>query len=155
MLYSVFFYLRILHLLRIILSLGYKVLISACPKMQWYCRLVTKNSVLDSWACCWDSLILETASPRTHKPKIVNESLVIVWQGLQWFIYNFGLIGPGTRCFPYQWVQLQTYESRTLFFMINLQYHCILGLAEMKTLHPRDKIMNKRSMQDAQVKLYV
>ena len=22
----------------------------------------------------------------------------------QWFIYNFGLMGPGTRCFPYQWV---------------------------------------------------
>ena len=23
---------------------------------------------------------------------------------LQWFIYNFGLMGPGTRCFQYQWV---------------------------------------------------
>ena len=34
-----------------------------------------KNSVLDSKVCSWDSLILETASPRTHKPKIVNESL--------------------------------------------------------------------------------
>ena len=22
----------------------------------------------------------------------------------QWFIYNFGLMGPGTRCFQYQWV---------------------------------------------------
>ena len=26
--------------------------------------------------------------------------------------------------------QLQTYESRTLFLMTSLQYHCILGLAE-------------------------
>ena len=25
--------------------------------------------------CSWDSLILETASPRTRKPKVVNESL--------------------------------------------------------------------------------
>ena len=33
--------------------------------MQWYFRLVMKNSVLDS-------LIWETASPRTHKSKIVN-----------------------------------------------------------------------------------
>ena len=24
--------------------------------------------------------------------------------GSQWFIYNFGLMGPGTRCFQYQWV---------------------------------------------------
>ena len=46
--------------------------------------------------------------------------------------------------------QLQTNESRTLFFMISLQYYCILGLAEIKTLHPRDKIMSKK-MQDAQV----
>ena len=52
------------------------------------------------------------------------------------FIYNFGLMGPGTRCFPYQYVQLQTYESRTLFLMTSLQYYCILGLAEIKTLHP-------------------
>ena len=40
--------------------------------------------------------------------------------------------------------QLQTYESRTLFLMTSLQYYCILGLAEIKTLHPRDKIMRKR-----------
>ena len=24
---------------------------------------------------------------------------------LQWFIYNFGIIGPEIRCFSYQWVQ--------------------------------------------------
>ena len=53
-------------------------------------------------------------------------------------------VGPETRCFPYQWVQLQTYESKTLVFMTSLQYHCILGLAEMKTLHRREKIMLKR-----------
>ena len=40
--------------------------------------------------------------------------------------------------------QLQTYESRTLFLMTSLQYYCILGLAEIKTLHPRDKIMCKK-----------
>ena len=40
--------------------------------------------------------------------------------------------------------QLQTYESRTLFLMTSLQYYCILRLAEIKTLHPRDKIMRKR-----------
>ena len=46
-------------------------------------------------------------------------------------------MGPGTRYFPYQWVQLQTFE----FFCNAI---CILGLAEIKTLHPRDKIMSKR-----------
>ena len=40
--------------------------------------------------------------------------------------------------------QLQTHESRILFLMTSLQYYCILGLAEIKTLHPRDKIMRKR-----------
>ena len=29
-------------------------------------------------------------------------------------------MGPGTHCFLYQRVQLQTYESRTLFFMTSL-----------------------------------
>ena len=53
------------------------------------------------------------------------------------------LMGPGTRCFTYQCVQLQTYESRTLFLMLSLQYYCILRLAEIKTLHHRDKIMRK------------
>ena len=38
---------------------------------------------------------------------------------------------------------LKTYESSTLFLMTSLQYYCILGLAELKTLHPRDKLMRK------------
>ena len=38
---------------------------------------------------------------------------------------------------------LQTYESKTLFFMTSLQYYCILGLAEIKTY--------AQKMQDAQV----
>ena len=42
------------------------------------------------------------------------------------------------------------YESRTLYLMTRLQYYCILGLAEIKTLHPRDKIIRKR-LHDAQV----
>ena len=37
--------------------------------------LSLKNSVLNSLVCSGDSLILDVASPRTHKPKIVNESL--------------------------------------------------------------------------------
>ena len=45
---AVIFYVHILHLLRIILSLGCKVFISASPRMQWYCRIVMKNSVLGS-----------------------------------------------------------------------------------------------------------
>ena len=35
------------------------------------------------------------------------------------------------------------------FFIKSLQYHCTLGLAEIKTLHPRDKIM-----QGAQIKYH-
>ena len=48
-------------------------------------------------------------------------------------------MSPGTLCSHINESQLQTYESRTLFLMTSLQYHCILGLAEIKTLHPRDK----------------
>ena len=40
--------------------------------------------------------------------------------------------------------QLQTYESKTLFLMISLQYYCIPGLSEIKTY--------AQKMQDAQVK---
>ena len=44
--------------------------------------------------------------------------------------------------------QLQTYESKTLFLMTSLQYHCIPGLPEIK--------MYAQKMQDAQVKsLYI
>ena len=39
----VIFYLRILHLLLISLSLGCKVFISASPRVQWYCKLIMKK----------------------------------------------------------------------------------------------------------------
>ena len=45
--------------------------------------------------------------------------------------------------------QLQTYESRTLFLMTSLKYHCILGLAEIKTASQRQNYAQK--MQDTQV----
>ena len=51
--------------------------VPASPGMQKYGRLVIKNSVEDSLVCSGDSLILDVASPRTHKPKIVNESLFL------------------------------------------------------------------------------
>ena len=51
--------------------------VPASPGMQKYGRLVIKKSVLDSLVCSGDSLILDVASPRTLKPKIVNESLTI------------------------------------------------------------------------------
>ena len=38
---------------------------------------------------------------------------------------------------------MQANESRTLFLMTSLQYYCILGLAEIKTLHPRGKLCAK------------
>ena len=65
--------------------------------------------------------------------------------GYQLFIYNFGLMGTWTRCFLINESQLQTHESRTLFLMTSLQYYCILELAEIKTLHPRGKIMRKNA----------
>ena len=55
---------------------------------------------------------------------------------------QFWAYGSWNSLFPI--VHLQTYESRTLFLMKSLQYYCILGLAEIKTLLPRDKIMHKR-----------
>ena len=50
---TVIFYLHILHLLLVILSPGCKAFISASPRMQWICRLVMKNSVLDSKVSSW------------------------------------------------------------------------------------------------------
>ena len=61
----------------------------------------------------------------------------------QWFIYNFGLMGPGTRCFPYQWVQVQTYESRKLFLMTSLQYHASWDSLKLKLSIPETKLCAK------------
>ena len=44
--------------------------VPASPGMQYYGRLVIKNSVEDSLVCSGDSLILDVASPRTHKSKL-------------------------------------------------------------------------------------
>ena len=45
--------------------------------MQCYCRIVMKNSVLESGLISLqlDPLVCETAIPRTHKPKNLNASL--------------------------------------------------------------------------------
>ena len=104
-------------------AVGARVVRSAVA-FRWPCH----NN--DSYLACWQNEICFTIGK-------------FGW-GSQWFIYNFGLMGPGTCCFPYQWVQLQTYEARTLFLMTSLQYYCILGLTEIKTLHPWDNIMRKR-----------
>ena len=42
--------------------------------------------------------------------------------------------------FPISMSPTANYESRKLFLMTSLQYYCILGLAEMKTLHPKTKL---------------
>ena len=38
-------------------------------------------------------------------------------------------MGPGTRCFQYQWVPTANLWVQTLFLMTSLQYYCIPGLA--------------------------
>ena len=48
---------------------------------------------------------------------------------IQWFIYNFGLMGPGTSFIQYQWVPTANWWVQTLFLMTSLQYYCIPGLA--------------------------
>ena len=42
--------------------------------MQWYCRLAMKDMFTSLQL---DPLIWETASPRTQRPKIVNEPLEV------------------------------------------------------------------------------
>ena len=34
----------------------------------------------------------------------------------QWFIYTFGLMGPGHRCFPYQWVPIANLRVQNTIF---------------------------------------
>ena len=43
--------------------------------MQWYCRLSMKKKCSGLIILQLDSLVWETVSHRTHKPKIVDESL--------------------------------------------------------------------------------
>ena len=80
----------------------------------------------------------------SYDPKSKQAVIYLPIYGSDLFTKKMSLSGTGTLFFPYQWVQLQTYEFSTLFFMTGLRYHCILGLAEIKTLHPRAKIMSKR-----------
>ena len=61
----------------------------------------------------------------------------------QWFIYNFWLMGPGTRCFQYQWVPTANFWVQNTIFN---DKSAIL-------LHPGTR-WNKtyaQKMQDAQV----
>ena len=70
-------------------SFAHKFLFQPVPAsigMQKYGRLVIKNSVLDSLVCSGDSLILDVGSPRTHKPKIVNESLHYIKH--EWLLFR-------------------------------------------------------------------
>ena len=66
---------------------------------------------------------------------------------MQWFIYNYGLMGPGTRCFQYQWVPTTNlWVLNTIFndeSAITIASRDSLGLAEIKTY--------AQKMQDAQV----
>ena len=84
--YSDFFYLRILHLLLIVLSRGCKVIfqqtldamvLQTCHE-KWSSGLISLQL---------DSLIWETASPRIHKLKIVNESLYVFEETLFLFLF--------------------------------------------------------------------
>ena len=56
----------------------------------------------------------------------------------------FGLGVQGLAVFHINESHQQSYGSRSLFFMISLQYHCILGLAKIKALHPIENIMHIR-----------
>ena len=66
---------------------------------------------------------------------------------MQWFIYNFGLMGTGTRCFQINESNCKLISPEH-FLMISLQYYCILGLAE-NFASQRQNYAQK--MQDAQV----
>ena len=54
------------HPVLIIYSLGWKVFISVGPRMQWYCRLNMKNSVLDS-VISWQ--LPGSIGPKLHIPR--------------------------------------------------------------------------------------
>ena len=59
-------------------------------------------------------------------------------------------MGPGTRCFPYQWVQLQTYESRDTIFNDNSAILLHPGTRWNKNIASQRKNYAQK-MQDAQV----
>ena len=73
---------------------------------------------------------------------------MLTWKG-QWFIYNFGLLSPGTRCFQYQWVPTANlWVQNTIFNDKSAVCNTIAsqdspGLAEIKTY--------AQKMQDVQV----
>ena len=69
-----------------------------------------------------------------------------VSQDLQWFIHNFGLMGPGTCS------HIQTYESRILFLMTSLQYWILLHPGTRWNKNFASQRQNyAQKMQDAQV----
>ena len=63
---------------------------------------------------------------------------------IQWFILQFLAYGSQESLFPISMSPTTDLWVQNTFLMTSLQYYCIIGLAEIKTLHPRDKIMHKR-----------
>ena len=51
----------------------------------------------------WAGIKLATPGSAVRLPSVARH--------VQWFIYNFGLMGPGTHCFPNQWVQLRVQNT--------------------------------------------
>ena len=56
------------------------------------------NIVTTAWTRCRDMYICK-----------------IIISSIKWFIYNFGLMGPGTRCFPYQWSNCKCMSPEDFF----------------------------------------
>ena len=110
----------------------------------FYKKMARETILFFSLMICQHFKFLAFLRPCCFLPSGKGDSFIEPYNKSTVIHLQFWVYGSCTRCFPYQGVQLQTYESRTLFLLTSLQYYCILGLAEIKTLHPRDKIMCKR-----------
>ena len=55
---------------------------------------------------------------------------------------QFWAYGSLDSMFPISMSPTENLRVQNTILMTNLQYYCILELAEIKTLHPRDKIMH-------------
>ena len=84
-----------------------KWVLSYWPNIIWVSKLKKRLHRLVWVYTCQNATFLEITCRRSFDLWLWNTKSVIHLQ--------FRAYGPGTRCFAYQWVQLQTYESRTLF----------------------------------------
>ena len=95
-----FGYLRILHLLRMILSLRCNDFVWASPRMQTYCRLVIKIVFWTTWVCSWTQWYGKQWVPEPISPKLKMNHWLCTFLSVYYVILMDQVHGYGGWGFP-------------------------------------------------------